>query len=322
MVFYSRYYIQEMLLSFLRLARLSQLGAIRNCHQSLLPSRAGFASASRTRARDITSLPLRYAGAEICTVAWGRLRDGEHPTLAAFRALNKKHVAIGIVTAAAISILFFSSFFTHWRGVYDSILTYANYTNKANTPHMHDKPWYYYLQMLVFTKHAPYPWFSEALILGLGALGIRTALTAKRADTPHAGLLRFLAFYTVLVAAAYSVIAYKTPWCAINFLQPLIVMAGVGADALIRGIRPRVLQVAAAIVLALLTLQLTRQTCLANFEYPADPRNPYVYAHTSGAIAQLRVNSTVSRLSRPRNMTPRSVPSPHARLLAAALGAP
>jgi len=141
--------------------------------------------------------------------------------------------------------------------------------------------------MLVFTKHAPYPWFSEALILGLGALGIRTALTAKRIDTPHAGLMRFLAFYTVLVATAYSVIAYKTPWCAINFLQPLIVMAGVGADALIRGFRPRVLQAAVAIVLALLTLQLTRQTCLANFEYPADPRNPYVYAHTSGAIAQL-----------------------------------
>ena len=42
-----------------------------------------------------------------------------------------------------------------------------------------------------------------------------------------------------------------------------------------------------ALVLALFTLQLARQSCLANFEYYADPRNPYVYAHTSGAITQL-----------------------------------
>lgn len=318
MVFYSRYYIQEMLLVFFAFGAI--VGAWRYTQRPSIAAAitcglcVGLAHASKETC--IITF-AGYAGAEICTIAWGRLRDGDHPTLAYLRATNKKHIALGAVAAAAVSILFFSSFFTHWRGVLDSILTYANYTNKANTPHMHDKPWYYYLQMLVLTKHAPYPWFSEALILGLGALGIRTALIAKWGATPHAGLLRFLAFYTMLMAAAYSIIPYKTPWCAINFLQPLIVMAGIGADALIRGFRPRALRAVVAIVLALLTLQLARQSCLASFEYFADPRNPYVYAHTSGSITQLgkqlddiaavapdKFNTTVAVMSPTRDYWP------------------
>ncbi|MCC6796443.1 MAG: TIGR03663 family protein [Candidatus Hydrogenedentes bacterium] len=318
MVFYSRYYIQEMLLVFFAFGAIVAARRYTQRPSIAAAVACGLCLGLAQTSKETCIITFAgYAGAGICTIMWGRLRDGEHPSLTFPRALNMKHVAIGVVAGAAISVLFFSSFFTHWRGVADSILTYANYTNKANTPHMHDKPWYYYLQMLVLTKHAPYPWFSEALILGLGAIGIRTALTAQRSAAPHVGLLRFLAFYTLLLTAAYSIIPYKTPWCAINFLQPLIVMAGIGADALIRGFRPRLLQAAVAIFLALLTLQLARQTCLANYEYYADPRNPYVYAHTSGSITQLghqlddiaavapdKFNTTVAVMSPTRDYWP------------------
>jgi len=289
MVYYSRYYIQEMLLVFFAFGAIVA-GWRYTQRPSLHTAIAGGLCIGLAHASKETCVLAfaSYIGAGVCTIGWSRLRDGNREFTAAFKFIEAKHVAIGTFAAIAISVLFFSSFFTYGHGVLDSVLTYANYSNKAGNPHIHDKPWYYYLQMFLLTKHAPYPWFSEALILGLGAIGIRVALAAKRTDdTPNINLLRFLAFYTLAMTAVYSIIPYKTPWCALNFLQPLIVMAGIGADALIRGLRPRIWQIGIAAVLGLLTLQLARQTCLANFEYYADVRNPYVWGHTSSAITRL-----------------------------------
>lgn len=289
MVYYSRYYIQEMLLVFFAFGTIAA-GWRYSQRPSWAAAIAGGLCIGLAHASKETCVLAfaSYLGAAVCAAGWSRFRDGNLDSFSALKSINAKHLVIGAIAAVAISVLFFSSFFTHGRGVLDSVLTYANYSNKAGNPHIHDKPWYYYLQMFLLTKHAPYPWFSEALILGLGAVGIRVALVAKRTpDAPNVGLLRFLAFYTLGMTAVYSIIPYKTPWCALNFLQPLIVMAGIGADALVRGLRPRIWQIGIAAVLALLTLQLARQTCLANFEYYADPRNPYAYAHTASAIARL-----------------------------------
>lgn len=289
MVFYSRYYIQEMLLCFFAFGAIAA-GWRYTRRPSFVSAASGGLCIGLAHASKETCILAfgAYLGAGACTAGWARLRDGRSEIFSRPKRTNVRHAVLGIAVAVAVSVVFFSSFFSHWRGVADSLLTYANYTSKAGSSHIHDKPWYYYLQLLAFTKHAPYPWFSEGLILVLGAIGIRVALTAKKsADMPGVDLLRFLAFYTLLMIAAYSLIPYKTPWCAINFLQPLIVMAGIGADALIRGLPARVWRVGAAAVIALFTLQLSRQACLANFQYYADIRNPYVYAHTSIAIKQL-----------------------------------
>ncbi|NUM53667.1 MAG: TIGR03663 family protein [Candidatus Hydrogenedentes bacterium] len=288
MVYYSRYYIQEMLLVFFAFGAIAA-GWRYTQRPSLSAAIAGGLCIGLAHASKETCVLAfaSYVGAGMCTVGWSRLRDGKGDTRADLNCIRARHAALCAIAAASVSVLFFSSFFTHWRGVLDSVLTYANYTNKAGSPHIHDKPWHYYLQMLLFTRNAPYPWFSEALILALGALGIRVALSAKRSHTPHANLLRFLAFYTLGMTAVYSIIPYKTPWCALNFLQPLIVMAGVGADALIRGLRLRAWRVGVSTLLALLAGQLAWQAYLACYVYHSDVRNPYVYGHTSSAIKRL-----------------------------------
>lgn len=288
MVYYSRYYIQEMLLVFFAFGAIVA-GWRYTQRPSFAAAIAGGLCIGLAHASKETCVLAfaSYVGAGLCTIGWSRVRDGKTDSIAALKQVRANHIGVAGIVALGVSILFFSSFFTHWRGVLDSVLTYANYSNKAGNSHLHDKAWYYYLQLLLLTKHAPYPWFSEALILALGGVGIRAALFAKRPQTAHANLVRFLAFYALGMTTAYSIIPYKTPWCALNFLQPLIVMAGVGADALIRGVPWRAWRVGVAVVLALLTLQLARQSCLANFEYYADVRNPYVYGHTSNAIKNL-----------------------------------
>lgn len=289
MVYYSRYFIQEMLLVFFAFGAMVagwkhlQTGS----YGSAVAAGVCLGLAHASKETCILAF-LSYGGAAACTVAWSRMRDGDFAVAGAVKRIRPKAIVVVAVAALTVSVLLFSSFFTNPRGVLDSILTYANYTNKAGNFRIHDKPWHYYLHMLAYTRHAPYPWFSEALILALGVKGIIATLLAKRSeDRPALNLLRFFAFYTLGMTAAYSVIPYKTPWCALNFLQPLIVMAGVGADALLRGIPWRGFKVAAAAVLAVLTAQLAWQAYLANFVYFADVRNPYVYAHTAGAITRL-----------------------------------
>ena len=50
-------------------------------------------------------------------------------------------------------------------------------------------------------------------------------------------MLRFLGFYTLLMATAYSVIPYKTPWCLLGFLHGMVLLAGIGAVRLLHAFR-------------------------------------------------------------------------------------
>jgi predicted membrane-bound mannosyltransferase len=168
--------------------------------------------------------------------------------------------------------------------VADSILTYTHYLGKAGAAPLHNKPWYYYFSLLLYTKRAAGPWWSEGLIVGLAAVG-GVAAFVQRGENSR--FLRFLTVYTVVLIALYSLIPYKTPWCAINFLQPMTLLAGLGAVVIIRAVRFRLVQAAALALLAIATVQLGQQAYRANFVYPADIRNPYVYAHTSTALVRM-----------------------------------
>jgi hypothetical protein len=78
----------------------------------------------------------------------------------------------------------------------------------------------------------------------------------------------------------FSAIRYKTPWNLLPFYAGAVAMAGYGTAALLARFRSRLARgfVAAALLLAVSNLAV--QDWRANFRYPADPRNPYVYAHT------------------------------------------
>jgi predicted membrane-bound mannosyltransferase len=67
----------------------------------------------------------------------------------------------------------------------------------------------------------------------------------------------------------------------------MILLAGVGAVALVRWM-PRVpLKAAACVVLAAAAVQLGWQSYRLNYRFYADQRNPYVYAHSSTDVLNL-----------------------------------
>jgi hypothetical protein len=79
----------------------------------------------------------------------------------------------------------------------------------------------------------------------------------------------------------YSAIPYKTPWCLLGFLHGMILLAGAGAAFLVRLLHGQLARALAVAVLVLGGAHLGVQAFAGSFRFAADPRNPYVYAHTS-----------------------------------------
>ncbi len=95
---------------------------------------------------------------------------------------------------------------------------------------------------------------------------------------------------------AFSVVRYKTPWNLLPFYGGAVVLAGFGAARLVGLTRSRTAQALVALALLAACAHLGVQNWRANFRYPADPRNPYVYAQTSPDF--LRLVTRVADVSR------------------------
>ena len=98
---------------------------------------------------------------------------------------------------------------------------------------------------------------------------------------------RFLAFYTPVLTALYAAITYKTPWCLLSFLTPMILLAGIGVAAILRWMPNWPAKTLVALLLVAGAAHLGRESYQLNFRFFADLRNPYVYAHSSGDVVEL-----------------------------------
>ena len=281
MVFYSRYYIQETLLVFF------SFGALISICRYLLRPHAGWAISAGA------FVGLMHATKETFVIALASLLvslfltlafEGRRGTavVAPPKPWHWQHLLAAVLTAMLVSGLFFSSFLSHPRGVVDSVTAYRTYLERAGSSSWHTHPWHYYFDLLLYFREDGGPVWTEGLIVGLALLGFLAGLTRSRIPGVDRRMLRFLGFYTLLMATAYSVIPYKTPWCLLGFLHGMVLLAGIGAVRLLHAFRTA--RIGRTLVLACLgaaTVHLGWQAWAGSFRYEADPRNPYVYAHTS-----------------------------------------
>ena len=248
MAYYSRYFIHETLLECFTFAALLAILGFWGRRDSRSAIAAG------------VCFGLMYATKETWIIPAACM-------LAAAAVLPKwrvtwRPVLFGLLAFFAVAALLMSSFLSHPRGVADSILAYRTYFARGageNTAHV--QPWYFYWQRLLY-----FHGWSEGLIAALAVVGM---VASKGAG-------RWLATYTVLLMAIYCAIPYKVPWNVLGFLHGLILVAGVGAAWLWQRAPHSLVIALGAIGLA----HLAWQAQAASFRFPADPRNPWVYAHT------------------------------------------
>jgi uncharacterized protein (TIGR03663 family) len=286
-VFYSRYYIHEILLvffTFLALAAGWRYWRSRRIGWALLAgASAGLMDATKetfvlTLAAAALALGLNYA--------WNRLLDASAVRVKA-PAWRWAHLAAALAAWLIMWLVLFSSFFTNWQGLLDSFRSYLPWLHRAEgaSPHIH--PWFFYLHRLLFFHAAKGPVLSEALVLALAVLGARVAFVRQDLAGASASFVRFLTLYTCALTAIYSLIAYKTPWCLLSFWHGMILLAGVGAAWLVRCARQRLLRLALGLLLLAGAGHLAWQAWQANTTYAAERCNPYVYAQTSPDLLKL-----------------------------------
>jgi uncharacterized protein (TIGR03663 family) len=275
MVYYSRFYIQEMLLAAFLTGFLAALWRyIRKPSPGWALVSGLFAGLMYTTKETSLILFFSLAGALILTSLMEKKGDLR-------LKLRLSHTVIFAFTAFFLAALLYSSFFRNPQGLLDALLSFRSYIDKASAPGWHIHPMSYYLKMLTFWKLGSGPAWSEILVIGLAVLGSIFSIKGKTRPAAHPFLARFLCFFTLISAFIYSAIPYKTPWNAIPFYVGFLLLAGLGAAFLLNR---RLSKPLIGLIIVLLTagiFHLGLQSRRGITTYDADPRNPHVYAHTS-----------------------------------------
>ena len=279
MVFYSRYFIHEMLLVFFTALLIGAAWRWYQTQQARWAVVAGVALGLMSATKETFVLTLAAMGAALVLEF---TLPGVRGEQAKAWTPTWRYIGLGVLAAFFVWLVLFTSFLTNWHGLIDSIRTYLPWLKRAggDSPHIH--PWSFYLERLAWYHPAKGPTWSEGIILALALVGSGVSLFGKKSP-----LHRCLVIYTFVLMVIYCVISYKTPWCLLSFWHGMILLAGVGAAALLEQCRARVLRIGGAIVLVLFTVQLAYQSWIANNRFAADNRNPYVYAQTSRNALEL-----------------------------------
>lgn len=309
--FYSRYFIQEPVLTALMLLALGAGWRSVRDRSRCWSAVAGGAIGAMIATKETAGIAVVAAGLAALIAAWrsARGRDGvrnDHVSSAAEASDRAAQQVAGappwalpaIAAGAAVTTLFLliTNFGRAPREFLDAFRAVAIYVHRGvGGEGLHLHPFGYYLSMLTFWRAADGgPIWSEAPMLLFAGIGGVFACQRPRSAAVCAPFAPFLACFAILLALAYSALPYKTPWSMTQFVAPLALLGGFGAA--------RVARCSGALrTVGLLTLgaalgYATWQSRLATTRFENSYRNPYVYAHPLRDVT--RMAEFVERLAR------------------------
>jgi len=153
----------------------------------------------------------------------------------------------------------------------DFVRTYFDYSVMPG----HEKPFFYYADLLLRPRERGGLWWTEAGALLLAMYGY---FFMPKGRGRYA--CRFILDGGLMHLLVYSILGYKTPWLPCLGWLHVCLAAGFGAGQLIRSSRSWWRLPAIAIVVFILGWQ-TVQSRRAAFRFAADMRNPYAYVPTT-----------------------------------------
>jgi len=280
MVFYSRYYIHEMLLVFFSALTFISFWRYLNSGRVGWAVAGGLGLGLMSATKETFVLALSAMGLSIgATVLWGRWRDDGAPV---FKPQWKwLDLVAALAVATLTEFLLFSSFFTNSAGPLDAVRTYLPWSHRAGGQTLHLHPWNFYFERLFFFHVRGGPFWSEGFIGLLALAGFVGALRGRLV------LWRLIAFYTFWLTLIYTLLPYKTPWCLLGFYHGMILLAGAGAVLLWRACQANALRAVLAVALVAGAAHLGWQSWRGNFAVDAhgvpycdSAKNPYVYGQT------------------------------------------
>jgi len=169
-IYYSRYYIQEMLLIFFTAAFLS-CGWKYVDSQKLIWIVLSSTSVGLMHATKETFIFSVFAAVSALTLCVLCDKSGKQK--------KYSHLLAAIAAMALTSALFYSSYGTNPKGILDSVATYGIWLQRAGGQSAHVHPWYYYLNLLTWLEFIePITWNEDAIVV-LAVIGSFFAFTRR-----------------------------------------------------------------------------------------------------------------------------------------------
>lgn len=175
---------------------------------------------------------------------------------------------LGCAVGVAVIAFFYSGGLLDPSGIHGFFAAYTKWFDTGTAGESgHEKPWHYWLELL-----GNYEWPIY--------VGLAVALVAW---VKGSYFVRWLAIASVGTLVAYSIVAYKTPWCLIAWAWPFCLFFGIGAEWLMKHVDHWTFGVLAA---GLCLLSAGKSIHL-NWRHFADENEPYVYVQTTTDINKL-----------------------------------
>ncbi len=265
MVFYSRYYIHEMLLVLFTAILLGCLWKIIQTGKWGWAAGAGISAA------------LMYASKETALLAFAAVVFSVVVSRPSPKTAGKSVYLVVVISFVLVWALMFSSFGNNLNGLMDSIRSIFISFQRAAGGEKHLHPWYYYLKIL-----AP----AEGITIILSFfLPLSLCFTGNHCRQTRPNLSKWLSIFTVFLLIFYSLIPYKTPWCIVSCLYGMCLMSGIVLEWLIDRFSRKWLTWTVVILVGCVSPLF--QSMWLNFRLYASPSNPYVYAHPTEKIADI-----------------------------------
>jgi len=199
--------------------------------------------------------------------------------------IKKNHFLIFAIVSSFVSILFYSSFFSNPQGIIDSILTFGNYFSKAGNNIEHAQPLYYYIRLMFFSK-TELVFYSGIPIFLFSLAGIYFSFLNKN-EIQNIFFFRFITIFSFTQAVVYSFISYKTPWLMLNFWTGILFLAGFGIYKSYKMINQKHYKVIFTLLVISILSHNIYQTYITSFKYPYQLENPFTYSQTTPEIISI-----------------------------------
>lgn len=267
LVYYSRDFIHESSFGFFTVGIIVCVYNFRDSYLWFLPLFVGLLFATKETAIHTVGV---LVAALICALIWYALKtiltvsEVEFSFIQIYRQvpLSWQYVLYCLVVFLALNMVFYSSFFTNWKGIVDAFRSVFMWTGRGFTEHIHDHVFTYYLGILVKL---------ELPLLILAILGI--GLTLWRGS--KFGL--FLMAWACGMVLGYSRIPYKTPWLMVSMLIALAVFSGYAAQAVVSSLRFTAPQIVFIVLLMALAVPLAKTSWQVNQHKYEDNENTTGY---------------------------------------------
>jgi uncharacterized protein (TIGR03663 family) len=207
----------------------------------------------------------------ICAAIWtalrnklvgkGELESSPYRVLRSFKYLTTLGLFL-VFIFCSINVLFYSSFFTNWKGVLDVFKSIFMWTGRGVNEGIHDHVFTYYLGILIKL---------ELPLVIAAVIGI--VLTLWRGT--RFGL--FTMAWACGMFLGYSIIPYKTPWLMVSMLVALAVFSGYVAQELHSVLRFTALRIVLIALLIAVAVPMARISWQVNRHKYEDNENTTGY---------------------------------------------